>query len=136
VDADAVRAYRVDRVSEVAVLGGGFEAPAGLDPVAALEEHLAAGWRHRAVVVVDAPLDEVARYVPRTLGQLEAVGPGATRLSGTTSNPQWYAEQLARIPAAFRVEGDEAVRAAARATGERLMAAVPGRDAAVDAGPG
>src|SRR3954449_10610997 len=37
----ARRAYRVDRIGEVTVLAAAFETPAGLDPVAELEEHLA-----------------------------------------------------------------------------------------------
>ena len=123
VRADAVRAYRIDRVHEVQVLDDRFEPPSVLDPVAALEEHLAAGWRHEAVVVIDAALDTVAPRLPRTLGRLEAVDAGTTRLVGTTSNPGWYAEQLAGIPVSYRIEGDDVIRAAVRALGQRMLAA-------------
>jgi predicted DNA-binding transcriptional regulator YafY len=121
---DAVRAYRVDRVREVTVLDGRFEPPDDLDPVTALEEHLAAGWRHQATVLIEAPLERVSGWIPRAFGRLEAAGDGSTRLLGTTSNPQWYAEQLARVPAPYRVEGDEVIRAAVRTLGQRLLAAV------------
>ena len=123
VSAGAVRAYRVDRVHEVEVLDERFVPVPDLDPVSALEEHLAAGWRHAAVVAVEAPLDEVSRWLPRTLGRLEAVDAATTRLVGSTSNPRWYAEQLAAVPVAFRIEGDEAIRDAARDLGRRLLAA-------------
>jgi predicted DNA-binding transcriptional regulator YafY len=123
VRADAVRAYRIDRVHEVRVLEHRFEPPSVPDPVAALEEHLAAGWRHEAVVVVDAALETVAARLPRTLGRLEAVDADTTRLVGTTSNPEWYAEQLTRIPVSYRIEGDDVIRAAVRALGLRMLAA-------------
>ena len=121
--ADAPRAYRIDRVRAVEVRGEQFEPPAGLDPVIALEEHLAAGWQHQAVVVLEAPLEQVEPRLPRALGRLEARGDGTTRLVGTTSNPQWYVQQLTGIPVGYRIEGDEAVRAAAGELGRRLLAA-------------
>ena len=121
--ADAPRAYRIDRVRAVEVRGEQFEPPAGLDPVVALEEHLAAGWQHQAVVVLEAPLEQVEPRLPRALGRLEARGDGTTRLVGTTSNPQWYVQQLTGIPVGYRIEGDEAVRAAAGELGRRLLAA-------------
>jgi len=62
--ADALRAYRVDRVRGVEVLDDTFSPPADLDPVAMLEEHLAIGWEYDVEVVIDAPLDTVARCLP------------------------------------------------------------------------
>ena len=117
------RAYRIDRVRAVEVLPGGFEPPAELDPVAMLEEHLAVGWEYSVEVVIDAPFDAVARCVPRTLGRLDPADAGKCRLSGTTSNPRWYAEHLAALPAAFRIVGGPEVREAARLLGQRLLAA-------------
>jgi predicted DNA-binding transcriptional regulator YafY len=121
--ADAVRAYRVDRVGSVAELAGTVTAPPDLDPVALLEQHLAVGWEYDAEVVVDAPFDAVAPFLPRTLGRLEAVDAGTTRLVGSTSNPWWYAEQLARIPAPFRIVGCSELQQSARAVAERMLAA-------------
>lgn len=121
--ADARRAYRIDRVGEVAVLEQSFVPPAGLDPVAMLEEHLAVGWEHDVEVLIDAPADAVQRCVPRTLGRLEAVDPRTTRLTGSTSNPTWYAEQLAALPAPYRIVRCPEVRDAARAIGQRFLAA-------------
>ena len=117
------RAYRIDRVSAVEVLADRFEPPADLDPVATLEDHLAVGWEYSVEVVIDAPFGEVARCVPRALGHLEPADAGTCRLAGSTSNPRWYAEQLATLPAAFRIVGGAEVRAAARVLGQRLLAA-------------
>ncbi len=125
-DADAVRAYRIDRVRSVEVLEGSFDPPRGLDPVAALEEHLGLGWEYEVEVVVQAPLEAVARCVPRTLGRLEPVDAETTRLEGSTSNPYWYAEQLAVVPGEYSIVRGAEVRHAVRVLGQRLLAAAEG----------
>lgn len=121
---DGRRAYRIDRVRGLDVLAEGFVPPADLDPVATLEEHLAVGWEYTVEVIIEAPLDRVTRHVPRNLGRLEPAGPDTCRLTGTTSNPWWYAEQLTALPAAFRILGGPEVRHTAQALGRRLLAAV------------
>jgi predicted DNA-binding transcriptional regulator YafY len=124
--AGAVRAYRVDRVRSVEALDASATVPADLDPVALLEEHLAVGWEYDVEVVVAAPLDAVTPWVPRALGRLERVDAGTTRLVGSTSNPWWYAEQLAALPADHRIVRCPELREAARAVGRRLVRAAEG----------
>jgi predicted DNA-binding transcriptional regulator YafY len=121
--ADARRAYRIDRVRGVEVLEDTFSPPAGLDPVATLEEHLAVGWEYDVEAVIDAPVETVARYLPRALGRLEPLDAGTTRLVGSTSNPVWYAQQLAAIPAPYRIVRCPELQEAARILGRRLLAA-------------
>jgi predicted DNA-binding transcriptional regulator YafY len=121
--ADARRAYRIDRVRGVEVLEDTFLPPVGLDPVAVLEAHLADGWEYDVEVVIDAPLETVGRHLTRAAGRLEPLAAGTTRLVGSTSNPGWYAEQLARIPAPYRIVNGTEVREAARVLGLRLLAA-------------
>lgn len=121
--AEAKRAYRVDRVRGVEVLDEAFRPPAELDPVAVLEEHLAVGWEYDAVVLVEAPLDLVARCLPRTLGRLEPVDDATTRLVGSTSNPTWYVQQLAAAPAPYRIIESPRLKEAACLVGRRLVAA-------------
>jgi predicted DNA-binding transcriptional regulator YafY len=121
--ADARRAYRIDRIRAVEVLDDTFSPPADLDPVAMLEEHLAVGWEYNAEIVVDAPIDTVARCIPRAIGRLEPLDAETTRLVGSTSNPVWYAEQLATIPAAYRIVSCPEIQQAARVLGQRLLAA-------------
>ncbi|WP_203971960.1 helix-turn-helix transcriptional regulator [Planotetraspora silvatica] len=123
---DARRAYRIDRVQGVEVLDDIFSPPADLDPVAMLEDHLAVGWEYDAEVVIDAPVDTVARCLPRTLGRLEPLDAETTRLVGSTSNPWWYAEQLAAIPAAYRIVRCPELQEVARVVGSRLLAAGEG----------
>lgn len=123
VTADAVRTYRIDRVASVQLLAETFRPPDDLDAATALEEHLGTGWQHPVEVVVDAPLDQVRMAIPRTLGRLEAVGDQHTRLVGSTRNAASYAQQLAALPAPFRVVAGDEVRAALAALATRLEAA-------------
>jgi predicted DNA-binding transcriptional regulator YafY len=122
--ADATRAYRVDRVVDIAPLPGSFVPPRKLDPVQALEEHLASGWDYEVEVIIDAPLENLGRQVPRALGRLERIDDAMTRLRGSTSNPTWYVEQLVCIRSPFRIEGCDEIRAAAADVGHRLLEAV------------
>ncbi|MFC7912015.1 helix-turn-helix transcriptional regulator [Streptomyces nigra] len=124
--ADAVRTYRVDRVRMVQVTARRFEPPAGLDPVAVLEENLGLGWEFPTRVVFDLPQDEVARWVRPPMGRLEPLGNGCV-LVGSTRNPAMYAQEwLATLPVAFRVAGGEELRTAVAALAARFTAAVDG----------
>ena len=123
---NARRAYRIDRVREVEVLDDTFSPPADLDPVAVLEEHLAVGWEYEVEIIIDAPADAVARCLPRAIGRLEPVDAQTTRLAGSTSNPVWYAERLAAIPAPYRIVKCPEIARAARDLGQRLLAAAAG----------
>jgi predicted DNA-binding transcriptional regulator YafY len=119
----AIRAYRVDRVQTVEQLDEWFEPPPNLDPVSMLEAHLAVGWEYDVEVVVHAPLETVSRCLSPALGRLESVDEATTRLVASTSNPYWYAEELAALPAAFRVVAGPELQHAVHALGERLLAA-------------
>jgi predicted DNA-binding transcriptional regulator YafY len=123
---NALRAYRIDRVSGVEMLDDIFSPPADLDPVAVLEEHLAVGWEYDVEVVIDAPVGAVARCIARALGKLDPLDAETSRLVGSTSNPVWYAEQLAAIPASYRIVECPELRQAARVLGRRLSAAGDG----------
>jgi predicted DNA-binding transcriptional regulator YafY len=124
--ADAVRAYRIDRIQSVAAGGEQFGAPEDLDYVDLLEQHLGTGWEFETKVVFDAPCDEVARYVRAPMGRLERTDDGERCvLTGTTSNPAMYAgEWLAAIPIRFHVQGGPELRAAVAAVTDRLTAAL------------
>lgn len=121
--AHARRAYRIDRVRAVEMLDDTFSPPTDFDPVAMLEEHLAVGWEYDTEVVIDASIDTLARCLPRVLGRLEPLDAQTTRLVGSTSNPMWYAEQLAVIPASYRIVKCPELQQAARVLGQRLLAA-------------
>ncbi|NUT35510.1 MAG: WYL domain-containing protein [Hamadaea sp.] len=121
--ADAVRTYRVDRIRAVTPTGEEFVPPAGLDPVAALEENLGMGWQYPVRVAFDAPVDQVAPWIRPVMGRLEPTSGGCV-LVGSTNNPPAYAvERLAAVPLPFRVEGGPELRAAVVALAARLTAA-------------
>jgi predicted DNA-binding transcriptional regulator YafY len=127
--AAAVRVYRVDRVSEVEALDDTFDPPVDLDAVASLEEHLGTGWEYDVEIVIEAPYDAVMPRVPRVLGRLEPLDADTCRLTGSTSNPWWYAERLVALPAAYRVVSGPEVQQAACVLGQRLLAAGEGASA-------
>jgi len=85
--------------------------------------HLSQGWTHPVDVLVDATIEETSRWVPRSLGRLEPDEESRTRLRATTDEPDWYARQLAAIPAPFRVIGSRELRRATAALGQRLAQA-------------
>ena len=88
-----------------------------------LEEDLAVGWEYDVEVVIDARVDTVARCLARALGRLEPLDAETSRLAGSTSNPVWYAEQLAAVPASSRIARCPEPQEAARVLGQRLLAA-------------
>jgi predicted DNA-binding transcriptional regulator YafY len=121
--ANARRAYRIDRMHDVEPLDDTFSPPAGLDAVAVLEEHLAVGWEYEVEVLIEAPIEVAGRCLSRTAGRLEPIDTNTTRLVGSTSNPPSYAHQLAGLQAPYRIVRGPEVQEAARAIGQRLLAA-------------
>jgi predicted DNA-binding transcriptional regulator YafY len=118
--ADARRVYRIDRVRSIEVLSETFTPPEGLDPFRALEEQLSQGWPYAVEVEIDAPLEEVRHWMPRSLGRTEAIDDDRTRLTGTTENLNWYATEIAEIQATFTVVGGPEIRAAVGRLAQRL----------------
>lgn len=99
-EADAARAYRIDRINHVDILNTDFEPPADLNPVAWLETHLGSGWKYTTCVEFAAPFEAVAPHMAAPMGHLEPSSDGdRCILRGTTNNPTMYAsEWLAAIP--------------------------------------
>jgi predicted DNA-binding transcriptional regulator YafY len=115
----AVRALRADRITSVFTTSQAFTPPPDLDALRALEEHLSQGWRHPVEVLFRETFDDTARWVPRSLGHLEAAE-GGVLLRATTDSPDWYARQLAVTPLDFEVQGSPALVDATVALAERL----------------
>lgn len=123
--ADAVRTYRIDRVTSVGEGTRTYEVPDGLDPVAVLEENLASGWAHDTRVVFHAPASDVAPWLRSTMGRLEALDESRCVVVGSTNNPTMYAgEWLAGMPFEFTVEGGPELRAAVGVVAAKLARAV------------
>jgi predicted DNA-binding transcriptional regulator YafY len=119
----ARRVLRVDRIVSVDALPDAFTPPNDLDALRTLEEHLSQGWTYPVDVLVEATVEEVSRWLPRSLGRLEPEPEGRTRIRATTDEPDWYARQLAVLPAPFRIIGSPELQRAAAALGRRLVQA-------------
>jgi predicted DNA-binding transcriptional regulator YafY len=119
----AQRVLRVDRIITIEALPDTFTPPQDLDALRTLEEHLSEGWTHPVDVLVDATIEETSRWVPRSLGRLEPDEESRTRLRAATDEPDWYARQLAAIPAPFRVIGSRELQRATAALGQRMLQA-------------
>lgn len=123
---NAQRVLRVDRVERVEMLAETFAPPPDLDPVQAIAEHLAEGWRYEVDIVVDAPAADVAAWIPRNRGRLEAIDADHTRLLASTDEPSWYCQQLLAVDAPFHIVSPPELRATARTISERLLHAADG----------
>lgn len=121
--AEAIRTYRVDRIRAARHTPHSFTPPDDLDPVAALEENLGAGWKYPTRVVFDAPQEKVAPWIRPTMGRLEPDGDRCV-LVGSTRNPAMYAQEwLATVPFDFVVEDGPELRAAVATVAARFGAA-------------
>ena len=120
--AAALRVLRVDRIARAEATPETFTPPPDLDALRTLEEHLSEGWTYPVDVIVDAFVEETARWLPRSLARLEPED-DRTRLRATTDDPDWFARQLAAIPAPFRVIGSPELQRATAALGQQLMRA-------------
>lgn len=124
---NAVRTYRIDRITGVGSGTRTFEVPDDLDPVAVLEENLASGWEHDARVIVHAPMAVVAPYLRPTMGRLEPLGDDRCVVTGSTSNPAMYAgEWLAGLPFELTVDGGPELSAAVAEVSAKLARSVAG----------
>jgi predicted DNA-binding transcriptional regulator YafY len=117
------RVLRVDKVTRVEPQGSEFVLPADLDPLAAVEEHLAMGWKYKVEVVIDAPREEAGWWFSRSMGRLESIDAGQTRLLASTDEPDWYASQLTTLRAPYHILGSPELIAASRALGQRMLEA-------------
>jgi predicted DNA-binding transcriptional regulator YafY len=117
------RVLRVDKVTKVEPQSTEFIPPADLDPLAAVEEHLAMGWKYPIEVIIDAPRDEVGRCISRSMGRLEAIDETHTRLLASTDEPYWYASQLTSLPSPYRILQSPELKTAARNLAHRLLEA-------------
>jgi predicted DNA-binding transcriptional regulator YafY len=116
----ARRVLRVDRIRAAEPQPGTFTPPPDLDALGALEDHLSQGWPYLVEVIVDAKIEDVERWLPRSLGRLEPAEEGRTRLRASTEDPDWYVRRLAVLPASFRILESDPVRYAMAALSRQL----------------
>lgn len=112
-DRDAWRTFRVDRLTAAMATG----APCTERPEPDAEEMVRAAlsvapYPLQARVRLKVSLDDAQRFVPATMGLLEADGDGACVLQLGASDPRWLASYLASLPCGVEIlEPEEAISA-------------------------
>lgn len=71
-------------------------------------------------VVIGAPVDWWCASPGGSDGWNRST-PGPPALVGSTSNPLWYAEQLAAVPASYRIVDAPAIQEVALLIGQRML---------------
>jgi predicted DNA-binding transcriptional regulator YafY len=124
VDRRAWRSYRVDRLAEPNPTGHRFTVVDPPDPIAFVGEGVStAPYRHRARVLIDAPLGTVAARVPPTVATLEEAPDGRTTLVTGAQELDHIALHLALIDLPFTVVEPSELARRCRDLGRRLVAA-------------
>jgi predicted DNA-binding transcriptional regulator YafY len=118
---DALRTFRVDRMSSITLLReAAVAAPAGFDAV----EHVSAAlaqvpWGHEVEVVLDLSLDEARRRLPRTLATLSETDEG-TLVRMQVGSLEWMASVLAGLGCGFEIRSPDELRQHVRELARRL----------------
>jgi predicted DNA-binding transcriptional regulator YafY len=122
-DRAAWRTFRVDRMGEVRTAGHRFVRHEEPDAAGMVADGMAIGaYGHIGTVVVDAPLVEVAEEVARTVGVLEPIDDGHTRLRIAANDYDWIARYLAGLPFTVSSVDPPELRAALRRVARRVRA--------------
>jgi predicted DNA-binding transcriptional regulator YafY len=120
---DELRTFRADRIGRAAIGEPTAPPEPGFDAAAHVVRMLARlPYEWRIEVYVDAPIEEIARRVPPTLGELATAEEG-TRLELGADSLEWAAGFLAGLGADFRVVRPDELRGHLRELGQRLALA-------------
>ena len=123
-DREALRTFRIDRMTRVTVGEADAEAPPeGFDAVAHVSASLArVPWTWEVEVVLDLSLERAADRVPATLAELSRLD-GRTLLRMRVESLDWTASLLAGLGCGFAIRAPDELRASVRDLGARLAAA-------------
>ncbi|HEX4250140.1 MAG TPA: WYL domain-containing protein, partial [Pseudonocardia sp.] len=120
-----IRTFRLDRISESALLAAMFTVPDGFDPT----EHVLSGiarspHRHEIALRVQGVAEQVAARFPAGLATVSEIGEdGWVRVELRAERLDWVPAVLAGLGLPFVIEGPEALREAVRALADQLTAA-------------
>jgi predicted DNA-binding transcriptional regulator YafY len=118
------RTFRVDRISSVQVPGHTFVPRPLSDPAKMVAEGITTSfYTHTAVVLVKAPLAEVATVIAPHVGVLSEADPATTLLEFGIDNFEWSAGYLIGLDLDFEVREPAALRAYMATLGARLSEA-------------
>jgi predicted DNA-binding transcriptional regulator YafY len=117
------RTFRIDRIRDVVATGHTFEPVEAPDAASMVVEGIARyPYDVQAEVVLDAPIDVARDDVPATVGVLEALDDGRTRLIIGADDCDWIARFLAGLECGFEIVSPPELVVAVRQLGERLAA--------------
>jgi predicted DNA-binding transcriptional regulator YafY len=119
-----LRSFRLDRILAADVTKETFERPAAFDPVEHMQNTMATlpYYTWLTEVLLDLPMTEARRRVPRSLGTLEATPEGVLLRLGA-DDLDWAARFLAELGCEFKVVGPPELRPALAQLAEKLAAA-------------
>ncbi|MFE3449031.1 helix-turn-helix transcriptional regulator [Nonomuraea sp. NPDC059194] len=110
---DAVRMYRLDRISGAAELPGRFTPPEGFDPVTHVLHTLTLGaWTHRTEVWLDTDLQTARDHLPVTFGDLRPCPDGGVLLVCGAEDLPAMARILTGLPWPFTIRNPPALATA------------------------
>ncbi|MGD9996575.1 MAG: helix-turn-helix transcriptional regulator [Ilumatobacteraceae bacterium] len=117
------RTWRIDRVQRAAATGHRFELVDPPDAVALVQRSVStAPYRHHARVRLEAPVEQVQRLVPPSVGVLEAIDEGSTLLTTGSDHLDAIAWHIGLLGVPFRVVEPDELRARMVDIAERLRA--------------
>jgi predicted DNA-binding transcriptional regulator YafY len=119
----ALRTFRVDRIGRATLReDAGETAPDGFDALSHVTSSLAqVPWPWEVEVLLELPLDEAKRRLPRTFAELVAER-DRTVLHMRVSSLDWMASVLAGLGCAFQVRRPEELRVSVAGLAEQLSA--------------
>ncbi len=116
-----VRAFRLDRIRDVQLLGVRFARPAGFDVLEWLNRTIATLPRaHRVEVLLHADLAMARAAFSPAIGLFESVARGVL-LRARTDDLAWFARQLARVSFDFEILTPKRLRRELAAHAARLL---------------
>jgi len=127
----ALRSFRLDRLSDIIREGEHFVRPAHFDAARHLQESLyKAEWRYPVSVLLHADMNTVTSYMgTETTCSIDIKGmfeqqQNGVLLTTSTDNYHWFAWWLAQLPFGFAIQSPSELKAALNEHIQRLLAAV------------
>ncbi|MGC0315914.1 putative DNA-binding transcriptional regulator YafY [Kitasatospora acidiphila] len=118
-----LRTFRIDRIASVEPRAESFTTPAGFDPVGHLTAALAqAPYRWQVEVLIDGPIEEIARRLPESAAVLTA-HPGGVLMRTRAERLDGVARLLASLEWPFTIHSPDELRDSLRVLAGRLTTA-------------
>ena len=104
-DRDDWRTFRLDRVTDPKPTGMRIKTRPGPDPVELVQRGITIdAWKIRASVVLRVDADQAGRFIPPTIGTVEPIDTGSSRLIIGADDLMWLARYLVGLPVDLEVE--------------------------------